>query len=83
MFTYEAEFAGRARIIELKMTGGVAEAELNGKPLGICWGSDMLSLAGHRCEDKNKLTIRFANTAGNIYGKNDAPFGIDSITAFS
>ena len=83
IFTYEAEFAGTASSIALKMTGGVAEAELNGEPLGICWGSDMLSLACHKNEIKNKLTIRFANTAGNIYGKKDSPFGIDSIAVFS
>lgn len=82
IFVYQAEFEGTAKIAELKMTNGVAEVELNGNPLGICWGSDMLSLADHTCEGKNKLTIRFANTAGNLYGKKDAPFGIDSIAVF-
>lgn len=82
VFTYEVEFEVTASIIALKMTGGVAEVELNGKPLGICWGSDMLSAPGHKYKDKNKLIIRFANTAGNIYGKQDSPFGIDSIEVF-
>ena len=78
-FVYQAEFEGRARILSLEMTGGVAEVELNGNPAGICWGSDMLSIARYVQEGKNQLTIRFANTAGNLYGDKNAPFGIVSI----
>ena len=79
IFVYQAEFEGRARILSLEMTGGAAEVELNGNPAGICWGSDMLSIARYVQEGKNQLTIRFANTAGNLYGDKNAPFGIVSI----
>ncbi|MBR2632282.1 MAG: hypothetical protein IKD29_02440 [Lentisphaeria bacterium] len=30
----------------------------------------------------NKLMIRFANTAGNIYGELDAPFGVENARLF-
>lgn len=82
IFVYQAEFEGSARILELAMTGGVAEVELNGSFAGICWGSDALSIAGLVHAGSNELVIRFANTAGNLYGKKDAPFGIETVKIF-
>lgn len=81
-FVYRAEFEGPARILELAMTGGVAEAELNGKYAGLCWGSGVLAISGLAKPGKNELVIRFANTAVNRYGRKDLPFGIETISIF-
>ncbi|MBO5765252.1 MAG: hypothetical protein J6S24_03110 [Lentisphaeria bacterium] len=82
VFIYRAEFEGTARILELTMTGGVAEVEINGKSAGICWGSDLLAISEFTVKGINKLMIRFANTAGNIYGELDAPFGVENARLF-
>ena len=82
MFDYRAEFEGTARILELAMTGGVAEVEINGKYAGLCWGSDTIAITEFVQAGNNELVIHFANTAGNRYGKKDAPFGIETIKIF-
>jgi hypothetical protein len=64
------------------MTGGVAEVEINGKSAEICWGSDLLAISEFTVKGINKLMIRFANTAGNIYGELDAPFGVENARLF-
>ena len=81
-FDYRAEFEGTARILELDMTGGVAEVEINGKYAGLCWGSDTIAITDFVQAGNNELVIHFANTAGNQYGKKDAPFGIETIKIF-
>lgn len=81
-FVYRAEFEGSARILELAMTGGVAEVELNGRYAGLCWGSDALAVSGLIRSGRNELVIRFANTAGNLYGNRESPFGLDSIKVY-
>ena len=81
-FDYRAEFDGSARILELSMTGGVAEVEINGKFAGICWGSDTIAIADFVQTGSNELVVHFANTAGNQYGKKDTPFGIETIKIF-
>lgn len=82
IFDYRAEFEGIAGILELTMTGGVAEVEINGKSAGICWGSDTIAINDFVQAGNNELVIHFANTAGNQYGQKDAPFGIESIKIF-
>lgn len=81
-FDYRAEFEGTAGILELAMTGGVAEVEINGKSAGICWGSDTIAIDNFVQTTRNELVIRFANTAGNHYGKKETPFGIEAIRVF-
>lgn len=80
IFEYRAEFEGRGRLLTLRMTGGVAEVAVNDGEPEVVWGGGTLPLAGKCTEGTNRLLIRFANTAGNLYGDKNAPFGLDSVT---
>ena len=79
VYTYDFEFSGKWNCLEIASQIGVMEVSVNGCTPQVLWGSGRLSIAEWCNDGCNKLQIRFANSAGLIYGDPNQSFGISSI----
>ena len=79
VYTYDFEFSGKWNCLEIASQIGVMEVSVNGCAPQVLWGSGRLSIAEWCNDGCNKLQIRFANSAGLIYGDPNQSFGISSI----
>lgn len=80
-FDYSFRFEGRARLLSVRMEGGMAEVFVNGIRCGVVSADPfLLPIAAATRDGENRLEIRFANTAQNfVSDKPPTPFGIHAV----
>lgn len=76
---YVIEFTGKYSCVEIAAQNGVMEISVNDAPPQVLWGNGRLAIAEWCNCNENRLEIRFANSAGLIYGDPTQKSGISSV----
>jgi len=76
-FELPADTAGRPMLLEVPMYDDVLEAEINGRPAGLClWEPYLIEVGSLVRPGRNNLGLRIANTPANLLNGHPRPSGL-------